>query len=40
VYFGLFYDTTEPVEWDFGEWHWPEFGVELTVEDGSCYSAL
>ena len=40
VYYGLDYGPDEVVEWDFGEWHWPEFGVEFTMDDGTTYSAL
>jgi hypothetical protein len=30
----------EPVEWDFGVWHQPTMGVELTTAEGSVYSLI
>ena len=27
-------DLDEPVSWDYGDWHWPEVGVELATTDG------
>lgn len=40
VYFGLRYDTDDPVDWDFDIWHHPEMAVELHLEDGARYSAV
>ncbi|GLY86030.1 hypothetical protein [Actinoallomurus iriomotensis] len=31
---------TEPDEWDYGAWHEPTMGVELTMDDGGAYSAV
>jgi hypothetical protein len=33
-------DGPEPGEWDFGTWHEPTMGVELTMDTGSTYSAI
>jgi len=30
----------DPVEWDFGVWHQPTMGVELTTTNGSVYSLI
>ena len=34
--------ANEPYEvaWDYGFWHWPEVGVELTTTDGSRFFAI
>ena len=32
-------EGTDPDEWDYGAWHEPTMGVELTVDDGSIYTA-
>lgn len=40
LYYGLSYEAGEEMDWDFGEWHWPVHGVELTMDDGTTYSAL
>jgi len=35
TYVGLTYDDLdEPVSWDYGDWHWPEVGVELATTGG------
>jgi hypothetical protein len=33
-------DGTEPEDWDYGAWHEPTMGVELTTVDGGVYSAV
>lgn len=40
VYVGLNYDDEPDVRWDYGDWHWPEVGVELTTRDGSEFFAI
>jgi hypothetical protein len=42
LYVGLTYDSADPdiVRWDFGDWHWPEAGVELTSSDGTKLHAI
>lgn len=42
LYVGLSYDSTDPetVRWDFGDWHWPEVGVELSSSDGTKLHAI
>lgn len=42
MYVGLTYDSAEPeiVRWDFGDWHWPEVGVELSSSDGTKLHAI
>lgn len=37
-YTGLRYETPD-IEWDFGEWHYPEVGIELETSTGSLYYA-
>ncbi|WP_028803757.1 hypothetical protein [Streptomyces sp. 142MFCol3.1] len=33
-------EGTDPDEWDYGAWHEPTMGVELTTDDGGTYSAV
>ncbi|MFJ6118883.1 hypothetical protein ACWGJX_14745 [Streptomyces sp. NPDC054775] len=33
-------EGTDPDEWDYGTWHEPTMGVELTMDDGGTYSAV
>jgi hypothetical protein len=33
-------DPQDGVQWDFDQWHDPEMGVELVLDDGSVYSAI
>jgi hypothetical protein len=33
-------EGTDPDEWDYGAWHEPTMGVELTMDDGGTYSAV
>lgn len=40
LYVGLSYDSTDIVRWDFGDWHWPEAGVELSLSDGTKLHAI
>ena len=38
-YLGLYYDGHDTA-WDFGDWHWPEVGVELERADGQVFHAI
>jgi hypothetical protein len=40
VHYGLRYAPQHGVQWDFDQWHHPEMGVELVLDDGSVYSAV
>lgn len=40
TYVGLTYDDPSTVEWDFGDWHWPEVGVELAMGSGRVCHAI
>lgn len=40
TYVGLTYDDPSAVEWDLGDWHWPEVGVELTMLSGRVCHAI
>jgi hypothetical protein len=41
VYFPLAIDDNgRPEDWDFGDWHEPTMGVELTFHSGHRYSAI
>ncbi|MFC4111572.1 hypothetical protein [Nonomuraea zeae] len=33
-------DGCEAEEWDFGTWHQPTMGVELSTDEGACFSAV
>ncbi|MGP3916519.1 hypothetical protein [Nonomuraea sp. 10N515B] len=33
-------DGCDVEEWDFGTWHQPTMGVELSTDDGACFSAV
>lgn len=33
-------EGTVPDEWDYSTWHEPTMGIELTMDDGSNYSAV
>lgn len=33
-------EGTDPDNWDYGAWHEPTMGVELTMDDGGTYSAV
>ncbi|MFB7378857.1 hypothetical protein ACFC6U_40745 [Kitasatospora purpeofusca] len=33
-------EGTDPEEWDYGAWHEPMMGVELTMDNGETYSAV
>lgn len=37
-YTGLKYETPD-IDWDFGEWHYPEVGIEIETTRGSVYYA-
>ena len=39
TYVGLTYDDPSSVAWDFGDWHWPEVAVELTMRSGRTINA-
>lgn len=38
-YLGLFYQGSDAA-WDFGEWHWPEVGVEFETASGRYFYAI
>jgi hypothetical protein len=40
TYVGLTYDDPSAVAWDFGDWHWPEVGVELAMASGRVCHAI
>ena len=39
TYVGLYYDDIS-VDWDFGDFHWPEVGVEFGMENGQTFFAI
>lgn len=40
TYYGL-HDYNDSIEdWDYGDWHYPVMGVELTMTDAEVYSAV
>ena len=40
TYVGLAYEDPSSVAWDFGDWHWPEVGLELTMRSGNVFHAI
>jgi hypothetical protein len=40
VYVGLTYDDPDTIRWDFGDWHWPEVGVQFTTSSGRPFYAI
>lgn len=40
VYVGLTYDDPDSIRWDYGDWHWPEVGVQLTTLSGRSFYAI
>lgn len=40
TYVGLTYDDPSAIEWDFSDWHWPEVGVELSMDSGRVVHAI
>lgn len=39
MYVGLYYENSVP-DWDFGDWHWPEVGVQFITADGREFYAI
>ena len=39
-YVGLSYDSPDFVRWDYGDWHWPEVGVEFATLSGRSFHAI
>lgn len=39
-YVGLSYDPGTEVRWDYGSWHHPEVGVELTTTSGDSFFGI
>ena len=40
MYVGLTYDDLDSIQWDYGDWHWPEVGVQLTTGSGRAFYAI
>jgi hypothetical protein len=40
VYVGLTYQDPDSIRWDYGDWHWPEVGVQLTTLSGRSFYAI
>lgn len=39
-YVGLSYENPQDLRWDYGQWHWPEVGVELTTSSGRTFYCI
>ena len=40
VYVGLTYDDPDSIKWDYGDWHWPEVGLQFTTRSGRPFYAI
>lgn len=40
MYVGLTYDDPDGIRWDYGDWHWPEVGVQFTTLSGRRFYAI